>query len=495
MTEGAPPPKRIVFRADGNDAIGSGHLQRCLTLARRLRDWGCDCSFVCGSAPHNFNALVSDSGFVISEIEAGSQLEDAASTIEAVSEFARFDVLVVDHYGLGAEWEKSLRAHADKIIVIDDLANREHDCDLLLDPAPGSAARYDGLVPSHCQKLLGPRYAMLRPEFAEYRDADRRVAEKVERILISFGGVDPDNLSAIAIAVVRGQLPEAAIDVVLTKLSPHRQSLLNLAKDDAKLAIHVDARNMAELMLAADIAIGAGGSTSWERACLGLPSIVVVIADNQAATAKALVEAGCALAVKSGHDFTDQLTRAIQTLRDSSGLRTLMRAAAMQTVDGRGTDRVARAILPAVLQMREATAEDSRQIWEWRNAPEIRATAVDASGIAWNSHQSWFARQLADPESIMLMGEDNGAGIGVVRFNVEGGNAHVSIFLAPSHPGRGFGHALLTAGQDWVAAHRSDVQRFYADVRPENRASIALFAGAGYGPRLLSFERDAHDAE
>lgn len=495
MRERQPRRRSILFRADGGGTIGFGHLRRCLSLAERLREWGNDCLFVCRAADRSFNALISDAGFPLIELPARmvSQPDDAEQTLVMSKVQAPFDAVVVDHYGLDHVWEQVVRSAAQRIVAIDDLADRRHVCDILIDVAPGDPARYDHLVPAGCTKLLGPAYALLRPEFGKLRQARSEHGDAIRRILISFGGVDPDDMTGTAITAIRDVLPHVSIDAVVTGLSPHRERLERRAVQDRDLFVHVDAPHMAELMLGADLAVGAGGSTSWERACMGLPSIVAVIAENQRTTADALERLGCAFAITAGPNFDAELARLVQLLSASPALLRLMSTAASSAVDGRGVERVAGAICPPEIALRQATEEDARPVWEWRNAPEIRATAIDTSEIPWEGHRDWFARRLSDPKSVMLIAEEYGSGVGVVRFDLDGDAATVSIFLAPGHVGRGMGRAVLRAGERQIETLHPEIRRFRADVRATNGASIALFRGAGYRPSLSSFERTVND--
>ncbi len=494
MATAATSLPQILIRADGNDRIGSGHIRRCLSVAMRLREWGASCTFVCRSSAASFNYLVSEAGFDLVELPSGhsTQEDDADQTVAAIRGSASFNAVLVDHYELDQVWESALRSVAGRIVVIDDLADRLHDCDILVDVAPQERDRYDGLVAPDCQLLLGPAYAMLRREF---RLARITPSGHVSRVLVSFGGVDPDNLTATAILGINKIVPQAAIDAVVTALSPHIGALRDMAAHDSLLTLHVDANagGMAALMQSADIAVGAGGSTSWERACMGLPSIVAVIAENQRTTAAALERMGCALSVDAGPAFAEELGAALRTLAGSAALRRLMAAAAMQAVDGRGTDRVARAILPPVITLRPAVSGDAEAVWQWRNAPDVRSTAIDTAEIGWDDHSRWFANRLIDPETILLVAQDRGHDVGVIRFDLCGDEAKVSIFMAPGLAGRGLGPTILRAGQLWVCDARPEIARFAADVRPENAASIALFEGAGYRPQRISFERTTND--
>lgn len=495
MTTRPESPPLILLRADGDAAVGSGHLRRCLALADRLRAGGYECMFACCGGPRNFNGLVRQAGFELIELgdERFNADQDIERTMVAVGARAPFAAVVVDHYGLGAEWEAKIRAITSQVTVIDDLADRPHDCDVLIDVAPGDETRYDGLAPAGCRKLLGPAYALLRPEFADRARCTRDRSGAVDRILISFGGTDAENLTGRAVAAIRGVRPDVSIDAVLTGLSSHLDALRRLDEEDARLSLHVDATNMADLMTRADLAIGAGGSTSWERACLGLPSIIAVIADNQAATARALEDACAAVAVPVGPGFESELQQCVQWLSVRPVVVRAMARAGAGLVDGRGVARVVRAIASPKLTIRRATAGDARKVWTWRNAPEIRATATNPAEIGWEDHRAWFSLRLEDPGTVMLIGAVADKEVGLVRFDLEGDTATVSIFLAPGQQGRGSGRALLQAGEQWITDHCRAVSRFRADVRPGNDASIALFRGADYRPRLFSFERAVND--
>lgn len=484
--------EKILFRVDGNAAVGSGHVRRCLTLASELRRRGHVCLFVCRHASQSFNGLVSAAGFPLFELPdtvAFDEAVDAELVIRAVATHAPFAFAVVDHYQLAWAWERAVRAIAVQMVVIDDLADRVHDCDFLVDVAPGADDRYTALVPPTCRTFLGPAYALLRPEFRQLQSTRQTAVGPIDRLLISFGGVDATNVTEDAIAAVRQALPDVMINAVVTDMSPHREALEKLASSDVCLQIDVNVENMAEKMMASDLAIGAGGSTSWERACLGLPSIVVPVAENQLATVSALQSLGCAIAVAPGPNFITETRDLVRLLSASPELRALISAAASAAVDGRGASRIASALLPGEIMLRPATENDCRQIWAWRNAPEIRATAIDNAEIPWDRHCAWFARRLVDPQTIMLVAEEALGGVGVIRFDLDGADASVSIFLAPGNGGRSLGSIILRDGEQWVMARHPEIKRFLADVRPENAASIALFEGANYEAQRTRFER------
>jgi len=271
--------------------------------------------------------------------------DDAAETVVAL-DGERPDWLIVDHYALDATWERVLRPHVGRIAVIDDLANRCHDADMLLDQnySTEGAARYDGLLPDHAQRLCGPGYALLNPVYAEYRQKLPARTGEVARVLVFFGGTDPENLTGMALeALSTPALRHLAVDVVVGANYPHRAALEEQAHQRSGTTLHGPRPHLADLIAAADLAVGAGGTTTWERCCLGLPSLVVSIADNQRPACEALAQDG--LIAYGGHWDGVSAERLRDTLAeliaDSVRLRQ-MAEAGRRAVDGEGTRRLAK---------------------------------------------------------------------------------------------------------------------------------------------------------
>ncbi len=351
----------VVFRVDASLRIGNGHLMRCLTLAKALREQSAKCSFVCRAHAGHLGAHVMAQGFPLrllppgiseqSDPEAGyagwlgsTQAEDARLTRECLAG-AVSDCMVVDHYSLDEQWERELRPNARRIMVIDDLANRNHDCDLLLDQNLGSeAARYAARIPGACRVFAGPRYALLRGEFARQRQASlsRRKGAGLRSVLVSLGGVDRNNVTGRVLAALApaGLAPGTAITVVLGPHAPAIQEVRAMAAaSPLQTRVLVDVNDMAELMAEADLAIGAAGASAWERCCLGLPSLLMVLADNQLASAKALERAGAAWLI-GGPDVVESRLRAgLEFAANPERLRD-MQVSAAALVDGAGTSRI-----------------------------------------------------------------------------------------------------------------------------------------------------------
>jgi len=291
---------KVFIRTDSSTAIGSGHLMRCLTLAEELRDNGAYTAFLCRDLPGNLADIVKTKGFKVYLLPRPEQYNicndpesyaswlgvdwqtDAEETIEILKN-ENADWLIIDHYAIDIKWEKTIRPYVKKIMVIDDLANRKHDCDILLDQnlTANYQSRYDDLVPAYCKKLLGPRYVLLRPEFHQARP-EVRVRDKIQRILVFFGGVDPSNETAKAIkAIASLNKTDIITDVVVGKSNQRKEEIRALCSQYPNFNYYYQVNNMAELMLKADLAVGAGGASTWERCYLGLPAINIVIAENQ----------------------------------------------------------------------------------------------------------------------------------------------------------------------------------------------------------------------
>jgi UDP-2,4-diacetamido-2,4,6-trideoxy-beta-L-altropyranose hydrolase len=243
-------------------------------------------------------------------------------------------------------------------------------------------------------------------------------------------------------------------------------------------------------MASADLAIGAGGTTSWERACLGLPAIVTAVADNQRDTVLSLVDAGAAISIEAGDQYQSRLQQAIATLASSREQLAAMSAAAAGLVDGKGADRIAAILMRPDITLRPATAEDSRDFWRWRNEPDVRQASNNSAPIGWGEHRAWFESALANPDRHLLIGESDDAAVGVLRFDVAGDEATVSIYLTPQGRGRGVGPELLMRGQAWLQSNLPQIARIRAQIRPGNAASIAAFEAARYRRQGENYVRE-----
>ena len=311
----------IVFRADASLDIGTGHVMRCLTLAQGLKEQGHSCRFICRDHLGHLNDFIQQKGFDVcllpAEVGRSVVLDwcphaewltvewqlDAQQTLEAIGA-SQVDWLVVDHYALDYQWEAELLDNVDRIMLIDDLADRKHVCSLLVDQTFGRLEEdYRPLVPMDCQLLCGADYALLRPEFAQWRDysLERRINPTLNNLLVTMGGVDKDNVTTKVLDALKlCHLPELLkITIVLGSTAPHLQQVQQVARSMPwRTEVRVGVENMAQLMAESDLAIGAAGATTWERCCLGLPSVLVVLAKNQENIAQSLVRINAVALIK-----------------------------------------------------------------------------------------------------------------------------------------------------------------------------------------------------
>jgi len=364
---------KAVFRADASLQIGTGHVMRCLTLADALAAKGADCQFICRAHQGNLIEFIRSKGYLThilpvvsanasnlaihselafpdlrhSQWLGATQAQDAevcASLLEA----QRPDWLIVDHYALDVRWEQALAPYYHNLMVIDDLADRKHSCDLLLDQTFGrDVADYRPLVPADCRLLCGSQYALLRPEFAALRpySLQRRARPVIRELLVTMGGVDKDNATGRVLQALGScSLPEdCRITVVMGATAPWLEEVRNLAQEMPWAArVLVGVNDMAQLMADSDLAIGAAGATSWERCCLGLPSIMLVLAANQMQVALGLEEAGAARVADLEQRAPRQLAELIGQLFDDSRQLLRMSECAASIVNGEGANNVMR---------------------------------------------------------------------------------------------------------------------------------------------------------
>jgi UDP-2,4-diacetamido-2,4,6-trideoxy-beta-L-altropyranose hydrolase len=331
---------RILFFADGGPQIGGGHAMRCLTLARALAERA-DCAFVATPMVRDLIETFGQKGI--------AALDAPYATVEQVRALAvgfAPDWLVIDHYRLQRADESALRAPGRRLMVMDDLADRVRDCDLLLSPGYGVVAEdYRGLIREGAQVLAGPRYALVRPQFAAARNEAlaRRGEGPVRRVLISLGLTDVGGVTGKVVQALLPVLGEVQLDIALGSAAPSLEALKALK--DPHIALHVDTADMARLTAQADLAIGAGGSSTWERACLGLPGVTLILADNQRDLALRMQADGLTVAVDIGDGFEPRLTAAFGRMTEDVGLRSAISTRLAELCDGLGSQRVARPLI------------------------------------------------------------------------------------------------------------------------------------------------------
>ena len=495
------------FRVDASSQIGTGHFMRCLTLADAMKQRGVQVCFVCRQLSEHLKGMLLIRGHELVLLDGirrdmfenslahahwlgVSQEQDAEDTIKRLSGRI-WDWIVVDHYALDCRWEKLLRKTAKKVMVIDDIADRKHDCDVLLDQNFYSDmdTRYTDKVPEHCRLLLGPRYALLRDEFRKKREQVKPRNGPVERVFVFFGGVDVENYTKCTIDVLSGlDLSDIHVDVVIGAQHPFREQIES-ACALYKFSCHVQTDKIAELMAQADLAIGAGGAATWERCCLGLPTLVIGTADNQ----KRQIADAARDGLIYSPDLTDELihtmNRHIVAFMENRFLRFAISRKDMKSVDGLGTERVIRKLkLPSMeesfeglVNVRLAVAEDAMIAWSWRNNEATRRYFFEQSPVGLETHLAWWKRSLSNPQCVLLVGKMGDKDVGVIRYDlINARQAKVSIYLNPEITGLGVGKRLLKVSRDWLLRNHPEIETVIAEILLDNVSSLKAFRAVGF---------------
>jgi UDP-2,4-diacetamido-2,4,6-trideoxy-beta-L-altropyranose hydrolase len=494
----------ICFRTDASVRLGAGHLMRCLALADELLARGARTWFLCSSLPESLREVVSTHGHqlvLVGENEEAHEplnvRRDALHTAHwIVSGPGHVDVFVVDHYGLDQEWESRIRPHTRALMAIDDLPDRPHESDLVLDQnltAEEGAAAWMS-AESSCALLGGPQYALLRPEFAGARSRAQVRKGPLRRILVSFGGSDTTNVVHVVVEALRRFAP-LRVDLVLGESRSPSEDLSADAAGGVEWSVHrqLDAARLAELMLAADLAIGGGGVMTWERCCLGLPTLGISLAENQRRVLhnghrkQFLVDLGDAGVVTAG-----QIVEVLQGLARQPDRRAAMSEAAFRETDGRGAGRVADAVvvLPETrratvlrleeLCLRPTNAEDVYLYYSWTNDAEVRRQSFASTPIPLEDHCEWFTRKLADPRVRLYVLERRGLPLGQIRFEVVEHGARINYTVDAACRGQGMGTQLLRRGSAQLFRDMEEVEYVFGLVKNDNLPSLRSFHAAGF---------------
>lgn len=480
---------KAVFRVDASLVIGTGHVMRCLTLASKLEEYGWTCVFA--SQPESIqtvSALV-HSSFDIVQMPSDTRKQPGVMQTKFSS---GVPLLVVDNYNLSADFERACRPWAEKILVIDDLANRLHDADFLLDQTYGRNTRdYRSMVSHKCRILTGSKYSLLRPEFALSRLSalNKRDANKnqISRVLISLGNNDPDNVTALVLDGICQTDLDLNIDVVLGSSAPHLSNIRKKLEALPKARLLIDVKNMENLMAESDLAIGAGGTTSWERCCLGLPALLITISDNQLLVNKNLAENKAVISLGKHADVTTEIiSRRLIELVASPGCLHSMSLVAREVCDGRGVMRVLLALVGTQMtsdgggqiDLRLMEAEDESIILDWQRSNGVRLFFRNPQPPDASTHNSWMVNRMHNPDCLTTIIQFNSKPAGLLRFDrLDTKKDEVSILISADYWGRGVATAALRLARKVRPGYA-----LCAEIHPDNKASQMAFRKVGFLP-------------
>jgi UDP-2,4-diacetamido-2,4,6-trideoxy-beta-L-altropyranose hydrolase len=485
----------LVLRCDAGEAVGIGHVMRCLALAQAWKQTQGDAVFVMVRPNALIGERIKDEGFEIVHLDADPGTVRDSERVGQIARAHGSNWLVVDGYIFDVNYQRALKAAELNVLLVDDEGKAGYYCaDLVLNQNAYACERLYSHRETYTRLLLGLRFAMLRSEF-RCRTNDRRViSPEGRRVLITMGGSDPANVTLQVIQALALLSEDVEVKVVIGECNPHGESLQSAVMNHRGRMSLMKNGNMPELMAWADIAVSSSGTTTAELCALGLPSIVIDTAPNQTPVAKELDRIGAALYL-SLEDLQrgERVAHTIRDLLASFERRSTISETARSLVDGIGAQRVVSAIRGFDIRLRPAEEQDCKLIWDWANDPEVRAASFQPEFIPWEKHVEWYQAYLHDwPGSRMMIAIDSDQKeIGVVRFRLENERAIVSISLDAAVRGKGYAADILMKAVGHLFSS-SSVFAVDAYVKLQNEVSKKLFESAGFrrSPTLATIHGD-----
>ena len=483
-------PSTLLIRADASVSIGTGHIMRMIALGQAWQAQGGEVHFLCAEITPALEQRLASEGFHLSRIHAtlGSP-EDLSETMRLISETLQTDRqnarVVLDGYHFGSDYQLGIKATGFKLLVVDDYGHADfYHADWVLNQNISAREELYAKRSPDTKLLLGPKFAMLRKEFLDYKGWQREIAPVAKKILVTLGGSDPDN---VTLKVIQALIDlDLHAKVVIGGSNPHLCEIENFIQGQndstALIEVIVNATNMPELMAWADIAVAAAGSTCWELAFMGLPSLFVILAENQVAIAKELESAGFGVCLGRGVDFDKgELQIALRRILESAAQRHRASIAGRNLVDGMGCHRtVCQLYQTSPICLRPVSDSDIELLWEWANDPITRQNSFNSAKIPWEKHSDWCRKKLTDADCRLWIASNGGsAPVGCVRFDCKESEATISLTVAPSARGKGYGVKIIQKSCDDLFA-KSPFRLVHAYIKPDNIASAKVFEAAGF---------------
>jgi UDP-2,4-diacetamido-2,4,6-trideoxy-beta-L-altropyranose hydrolase len=476
-------PKTLLIRADANVAMGTGHVMRCLALAQAWHDSGGLAVFAMAETTPSLYRRLQQEGIEVESISVSAGTADDAEQTSRIASQKKSDWIVVDGYQFGSACQTAIKMAGFKLLFLDDYGHADHySADLVLNQnVSASASLYERREP-HTRLLLGPKYCLLRREFNQWSDRRREITPVAHRLLVTMGGSDPDNFTERAAEALNSiDDPKLEATIVIGGSNARDIPMQRTFSRSAKIDFRRDVSNMAELMAHADFAVSAAGTTCWEMCRLGLPALLIDLADNQTPLARELHRRGCAIHLGPPEEVSVQrLAEQIQRLRRSQGDRQTMSSHCRALVDGEGARRVVAILRGVRFRLRPPHESDSRLLWEWANDPEVRAASFSPAPIPWETHEAWFNKKLRSGCHILIAEDEEGTPFGQIRFDQRSdGDLEIDVSIARAWRGRGLGAEIIREAIG-VILNTNFPSRFHAFVKPGNAASATAFEASGF---------------
>ncbi len=473
----------LIIRTDANSQIGIGHFMRCLAIAQAWKDHGGKSLFMMGTFSLPLELQLKSEGIEVLKIPATlGSIEDTIKTIGIAKEVMPFWI-ILDGYHLDSNYQKKIKEEGFRIMVIDDMAHLpNYHGDILLNQNI-HAEKLNYSAEPNTKLLLGTKYVLLRREFLGRKVVTREIPKIAKRVLITMGGSDPENITLKVIQAIKElNLNDIEVAIVIGPDNPHADIIkeeISLSPFPFNIFSHV--KDISELMCWADLAISAGGSTSWELAFMGVPNIVIYFAENQKEVAENLHKEQVAFNLGHfKHVEIKQIKEILERLIFDKDLRIEMSKRGKELVDGEGVDRVLMNLKGDRIRLRKVREEDCELLWRWANDPEVRRVSFSSEPILWEEHKNWFRSKISDQNCIFYIAlEKNDIPIGQTRFDIKGDEANISISLDKIYRGKGYGNELIKISSERIF-NDSKVNLIHAYVKNSNKISAISFLKAGY---------------
>jgi UDP-2,4-diacetamido-2,4,6-trideoxy-beta-L-altropyranose hydrolase len=475
-----------VFRADASVEGGTGHIMRCISLAQHWKKAGGKAVFVtAANTPLLRERLAKEMSVVELSVQPGS-LDDSTQTVQIAQNLGA-SWIVLDGYNFKSDFQKVIKSNQISLLVIDDFGSASHYySDIVLNQNIYANTEFYANKESYTRLLLGCPYVILRNEFLRLAEWERKIPKTATKLLVTLGGSDPKNVTQKIVEAIQNISIDNLSVIVVAPNNLHFEKKDFIAKGSRiNMEIRKNVTNMSDLMAWADVAVSAGGTSTWELAFMGLPMILTAIADNQRRVVEEVGKAGVAINLGWHENISlKEITQAVSSLMKDAELRGKMSSRGKHLVDGLGAERVLaemnRVCNNDLITLRQACESDAENLWNLANDPDVRAASFSTSPILWENHVLWLKKTLDNQSCTLFIALSKAKEfIGQVRYDVIGKEATVSISLKKDYRCKGYGSKLISLSAQKIF-NQIQITTIHAYVKQENESSITAFTKANF---------------